>query len=108
MSKLTIAHLIKMSFENIIGHAFAFLAKDIHSNIYTSHFQLSTMPTQICNLHNELNLFECYKLMELCVSSYIILNRLVNKAHVNFQHCTQTTLKTLIWMDFCNVSVIHA
>jgi hypothetical protein len=57
MSKLTIAHLIKISFENIIGHAFAFLAKDIHSNIHTSHFQLSTMPTKICNLHNEL-LFE--------------------------------------------------
>jgi hypothetical protein len=57
MSKISIAHLIKMSFENIIGHTFAFLAKDIHSNIYTSHFQLSTMPTQICNFHNEL-LFE--------------------------------------------------
>jgi hypothetical protein len=47
-----------MSFENIVGHALTFLAKDIHSNIYTSHFQLSIMPTQICNLHIELNLFE--------------------------------------------------
>ncbi len=72
MSKLTIAHLIKMSFEHIIGHAFTFLAKDRHSNIYTSHFQLSTMPTQIRNLHNELNLFEWHKLMELCGWTFVM------------------------------------
>jgi hypothetical protein len=42
----------------------------------------------------------------VCVSSSIILDRLVNKAQVEFQHCTQTTLKSLIWMDFV-MFVLH-